>query len=152
MRRSEVFNDLMRETRKRAYSPFKYVKTYFVGEPGKDTGGLTRELWCLFARHLQQSLCEGKENCRVVRHDAAKLQVIIYIWVVLHNLSLTYRRVFTEEWECSWEYQLFRVALATHFLHHRHFLIYVVLMCVQYWLAGMKFQTLKWKTSYKRYI
>ena len=111
VRRSEVFNDLMRETRKRAYSPFKYVKTYFVGEPGKDTGGLTRELWCLFARHLQQSLCEGKENCRVVRHDAAKLQVIIYIWVVLHNLSLTYRRVFTEEWECSWEYQLFRVAL-----------------------------------------
>lgn len=74
VRRSEVLNDLLRETRKRAYSPFKCVKTYFVGEPGEDTGGLTRELWCLFAKHIQESLCDGKENCRVFRHDAAKLQ------------------------------------------------------------------------------
>lgn len=57
-------------------SPFKRVKTYFVAEAGQDTGGLTRELWCLFARHVQQSLCEGKEHCMVLRHDANKLQVI----------------------------------------------------------------------------
>ena len=66
---------MIRETRKRAYSPFKRVKTYFVGEPGKDTGGLTRELWSLLSKNIQQSLCEGKENCLVLRHDATKLRV-----------------------------------------------------------------------------
>ena len=75
VRRSDVFNDLMRETQKRAYSPFKHVKTYFVGEPGKDTGGLTREMWCIIAQHLQQTLFEGRENCLTLRHDATKLQV-----------------------------------------------------------------------------
>ena len=75
VRRSDLFEDLLRETRKRSYRPSKHVKTDFVGEPGEDTGGLTRELWCLFGKYLQQSLCEDKENCLVFRHDATKLQV-----------------------------------------------------------------------------
>ena len=50
------------------------MKTYFVGESGKDTGGLTREMWSLFSKSIQQSLCEGA-NRSVLRHDATKLQV-----------------------------------------------------------------------------
>lgn len=75
IRRNEVLQDLLRETRKISFSPFKRVKTYFVGELGKDTGGLTREMWALFSKSVQQSLCEGKEKCAVFRHDATKLQV-----------------------------------------------------------------------------
>lgn len=79
VRRSDLFHDLLRETTKKSYHPLKHVETYFVGEPGFDTGGLTRELWRLFGKHVQQSLCEGKENCLVIRHDASKLQVSIII-------------------------------------------------------------------------
>ena len=75
VRRSNLFEDLLRKTRKRSHRPSKHVETDFVGELGEDTGGLTRELWCLFGKYLQQSLCEGKENCLVFRHDATKLQV-----------------------------------------------------------------------------
>lgn len=73
IRRNDVFCDILRETRKRSYNPFKRVKTYFVGESGQDTGGLTRELWRLFGKFLQENLCDGKENC-VLRHDSTKLQ------------------------------------------------------------------------------
>jgi hypothetical protein len=45
-----------------------------VGEAGEDTGGLTRELWRLFSKSIQQHLCEGQENCLIFRHDSAKLQ------------------------------------------------------------------------------
>ena len=36
-------------------------------------GGVTQEIAVYI---LQQSLCEGKENCLVPRHDATKLQVL----------------------------------------------------------------------------
>lgn len=75
MRRSHLFHDLLKETSKKSYDPLKRVETYFVAEPGLDTGGLTRELWRLFGKYIQQSLCEGRENCLVIRHDATKLQV-----------------------------------------------------------------------------
>ncbi|CAI8034740.1 G2/M phase-specific E3 ubiquitin-protein ligase [Geodia barretti] len=89
VRRDEVFSDMMREAKKRSFSPYKRVKTYFVGEQGNDTGGLTRELWCLFARHVQHNLCEGHENCKVIRHDASKLQEGVYRRVgVLMGVSL----------------------------------------------------------------
>ena len=78
IRRSDVLQDLLRETRKKSFSPFKRVKTYFIGELGKDTGGLTREMWSLFSKSVQQSLCEGKANCSVLRHDATKLQVNLH--------------------------------------------------------------------------
>ena len=52
-----MFQNLMRETHKRSYSPFKCLKTYFVGELklGKDTGGLARELWSIFSKSIQPS-------------------------------------------------------------------------------------------------
>ena len=74
VRRDHVLEDLLKESRKRSYHPQKRVKTWFVGEEGEDTGGLTRELWRLFGKEIQ-SLCEGKENILVPRHDATKLQV-----------------------------------------------------------------------------
>ena len=74
VRRSEVFNDLMRETKKRAFPPFKQVQTYFVGEAGQDRA--LQESCGASLRDVQQSLCEGKEHCKVLRHDAYKLQVI----------------------------------------------------------------------------
>ena len=49
-----------------------------MGEAGEDTGGLTRGLWRLFSKSIQQHLCEGQENCLIFRRDSAKLQVNIY--------------------------------------------------------------------------
>ena len=47
--RSEIFLDLLRETQKQSYSLFKLVTTYLIE---KDTGGLVREMWSLFSKHL----------------------------------------------------------------------------------------------------
>ena len=74
IRRNHVLHDVIQETKKRTYSPMKKVSTYFVGEAGKDEGGLTRELWSLFANAVEQ-LCDGQPMCKIFRHDAAKLQV-----------------------------------------------------------------------------
>lgn len=59
-----------------AYDPLKRVRVWFVGEEGRDTGGLTREMWRLFNDDLKR-MCEGNEGCLLIRHDAAKLQVDI---------------------------------------------------------------------------
>ena len=68
-------HDLLKDTAKSSYGPNKKVKTWFVGEEGIDTGGLTRELWGLFGKEIQRTLCEGKKNNLIFRHDAKKLQV-----------------------------------------------------------------------------
>ena len=84
---------VLREVGKRAYHPFKRVRvcdktyiiqimlncflfyqTWFVGECGSDTGGVTRELWRLLAHELMR-LCDGHDTNLVFRHDATKLQV-----------------------------------------------------------------------------
>ena len=77
VRRNHLFHDLVKETTKRSFHPLKLVSTYFIGEAGSDTGGLTRELWRLFGMYLEESLLEGKKNRMVVRHDASKLQVYL---------------------------------------------------------------------------
>lgn len=74
IRREFVLCDLLRSVKNRAYDPLKRVKVWFVGEEGRDTGGLTREMWRLFNNDLKR-LCEGNEGCLLIRHDAAKLQV-----------------------------------------------------------------------------
>ena len=77
MRRDYILQDLLRVTTKRGFHPHMKIETWFVGEAGEDTGGLTRELWCLFSKSIQRQLCEGQENCLVFRHDTGKLQVSI---------------------------------------------------------------------------
>ena len=72
IRRDHVVDDLLRETRKSTYQPNKRVVTWFVGEAGRDAGGLTRELWSLFAQEVER-LCDGHSTCKVPRHDATKL-------------------------------------------------------------------------------
>ena len=76
VRRNYVFADLIKEVRRKFFNPSRKLKTWFVGEPGKDTGGLTRELWRLFGKDLYQ-LCDGPPASKVPRHDASKLQVCI---------------------------------------------------------------------------
>ena len=39
-----------------SYDPLKCVSTYFIGELGTDTGGMTCELWRLFAKGVEQTL------------------------------------------------------------------------------------------------
>lgn len=72
IRRNHVLEDVVEETRKNNYHPQNRVSTWFVGEVGRDTGGLTRELWQLFAREIER-LCDG--HLKIFRHDAAKLHV-----------------------------------------------------------------------------
>ena len=76
VRREHVLDDLIAATKRRSFQPYpqKKVTTYFIGEAGRDTGGLTRELWRLFGKNVMR-LCDGKENCKVPRHDATKLSV-----------------------------------------------------------------------------
>ena len=69
MGRDSVFEDLLSES----VDPYKRMTTSFLGEPGVDAGGLTREMWCLFSKGVQQ-LCDGKETCKVPRHNTIKLQ------------------------------------------------------------------------------
>ena len=45
-----------------------------MGELGKDTGGVTREMWRLFGNELKM-LCDGRKDKLVFRHDSAKVQV-----------------------------------------------------------------------------
>lgn len=45
VRREFVLHDLLRAVKNKSYHPLKRVKTWFVGEEGRDTGELTRELW-----------------------------------------------------------------------------------------------------------
>ena len=82
VRREFVLNDLLRAVKKKSYHPLKRVKTWFVGEEGRDTGGLTREMWRLFGKELQ-GLCEGREGCLLIKHNAEKLQVITLSFVCI---------------------------------------------------------------------
>lgn len=50
------------------------VRTWFIGEDGHDTGGLTKELWRLFGHDLKKK-CNGRATRKIPLHDAAGLQV-----------------------------------------------------------------------------
>ena len=52
----------------------KCLNVWFIGESGRDTGGLTREMFTLYSRQLK-SLCDGQEHMKIPRHDATILQV-----------------------------------------------------------------------------
>lgn len=67
-------DDLIKEGRRVSYSPLKKVQTEFAGESGRDTGGITRELWRLFAREVEM-LCDGSVAMKVFRHDSLKIKV-----------------------------------------------------------------------------
>ena len=54
---------------------FKF-QTWFIGESGTDTGGITRELWRLLG-HDVMHLCEGNSAKMVFRHSSAKVLVSI---------------------------------------------------------------------------
>ena len=75
IRREVALQDMLSETKTTLFHPLKKVKIWFVGETGEDTGGLTREAWCLLGRALER-ICEGRPGFKIPRHDAAKLQVM----------------------------------------------------------------------------
>ena len=50
-------------------------QTWFVGELGKDTGSVTREMWRLLGKDVQM-MCDGQEGQLVFRHDSTKVQVM----------------------------------------------------------------------------
>ena len=74
IRREFVLCDLLRTVEKKTYDPQKRVNVWFVGEEGRDTSGLSREMWRLFGSEMQR-MCEGKEGCLLIKHDTTKLQV-----------------------------------------------------------------------------
>lgn len=74
VRRDHILEDLLPVMKSKDFHPMKTIYTEFVGERGKDAGGLTRELWCYLARDIHR-FCEGKPHCKLPRHDALKLQV-----------------------------------------------------------------------------
>lgn len=74
IRREYVLFDLLRTVKNKSCDPLKKVHMWFVGEEGRDTGGLTREMWRLFSIEVQR-ICEGKKGCLLIKHDATKLQV-----------------------------------------------------------------------------
>ena len=87
VRRSCVLDDLMHAMKSKCFHPTKKIYTWFVGESGSDTGGLTREMWGLFSREVLR-LCDGKDNFKIIRHDAAKLQVPVHscgYWVLTNS-------------------------------------------------------------------
>ena len=43
----------------------KRMTVSFRGEPGIDIGGVTREMWSLFAKGVE-SLCDGRDTCKVI--------------------------------------------------------------------------------------
>ena len=51
------------------------IKVQFLGEEGEDGGGPSREFWSLLAKDVSESLFEGRENAKVLRHDSLALQV-----------------------------------------------------------------------------
>ena len=52
------------------------MKVQFIGEEGEG-GGPRRQFWSLLAKDVSESLFEGKENAKLLRHDALALQVCI---------------------------------------------------------------------------
>ena len=47
----------------------------FVGEEAEDGGGPSREFWTLISKEVSESLFEGSENSKILRHDSLALQV-----------------------------------------------------------------------------
>lgn len=74
IRREHVLEDIIKESKRWSFTPLKKVETYFAGEAAKDTGGVTRELWRLLSTEVE-GLCDGREACKIFRHDAVKLKV-----------------------------------------------------------------------------
>ena len=52
------------------------MQTWFIGEAGRDTGGVTRELWRLLSHDVMR-LCEGQPSKLVFRHDSDRVLVSI---------------------------------------------------------------------------
>ena len=73
IRRGHIFEDIVKEAKRPSYAPLKKIKTEFAGEAGDDTGGISRELWTLFAREVS-ALCDGSAKCKIFRHDSVKVK------------------------------------------------------------------------------
>ena len=61
-------------------------QTWFIGEVGSDTGGLTRELWRLLGIDVM-CLCEGQPNMLVLRHDSDRVVVGVCVYAVYFDLQ-----------------------------------------------------------------
>ena len=94
VKRGTVLEDILEDAGSKAFDPRKQVKTSFVGEAGQDVGGVTRELWHLFGKEVQKSLCEGQQDALVLRHDSTRLKVLTSMYsLCFNNLSMS-----TVEW------------------------------------------------------
>ena len=94
VRRDHVLDDLLHEVQSESFHPKKRIKTWFIGENGADTGGLTREMWTIFVKELR----EGREYHLIFKHDGTRLQVVFE-----GNVSyfLLLGRSFSENWNVN---------------------------------------------------
>ncbi|XP_064390717.1 apoptosis-resistant E3 ubiquitin protein ligase 1-like [Halichondria panicea] len=74
IRRTHVLVDALRAARRPAFTSIKTLTVHFVSEEAEDGGGPSREFWCLLGKEIAQSMFEGHENSKVVRHDLLALQ------------------------------------------------------------------------------
>lgn len=76
VRRDNVLEDLIREVGKKNFKcNSTSIRTWFIGEPGMDYGGLTRELWSLLAKEINFKLCSGTSPNMMINPNPVKLQV-----------------------------------------------------------------------------
>ena len=69
-------------------------------EVGRDTGGVTRELWCLFGCAVMQ-LCEGQPDKLVLRHNSEHVQVII---IAKCMQSTVFDEIFSFTYYTEWRF------------------------------------------------
>ncbi|XP_064391385.1 uncharacterized protein LOC135339169 isoform X1 [Halichondria panicea] len=74
IRRTHVLVDALRAARRPAFTSIKTLTVHFVSEEAEDGGGPSREFWCLLGKEIAQSMFEGHENSKVVRHDLLAVQ------------------------------------------------------------------------------
>ena len=74
-----------------------------MGELGKDTGGVTREMWRLFGNDIK-SLCDGQNDKFVFRHDSSKVQVVAHLLFLLCMcLECILGRIVQKDWYPCWD-------------------------------------------------
>ena len=117
---------------------YSFIQTWFVGESGRDTGGVTRELWRLMTRAVF-ALCEGDQKCRTFRHDSERVGVYYHKsrdFAQFHSLVTIGALV--SLWGCLWS----KVVQDCPFPLHLSMITCVGRMCAQFSPVLKKYQIL----------
>jgi len=81
VRRQNILEDMLRAMQNNPDLDAKYLKVKFLGEPGINEGGLTREFFRLLMKSIDDSglILDGAPGHRVPRHNPIAFQVCNYV-------------------------------------------------------------------------